>query len=258
MTKQWAHFTHSVAAWLTDPWLVSLAILTVVAFSLVLGSLRWKRRLQRVAIAVLLSYWIAISPPIAALAVEGLTNFLPAGSQDAADAIVVLTRGLDVEGDRYDLAVQLWQEHRAPRIFVTSARNVRKTRLILEEKHLPVQVLGGSLCAITTLDEATSSAGILGPQGVKRIILITDPPHLLRASLTFESFGFTVIPHASPLPATLSSAEKTVVALREYMGLVSYAVLGRFHPGSHEQLANPPKAIAQEVADRDCYLRVKA
>jgi uncharacterized SAM-binding protein YcdF (DUF218 family) len=256
MTSRWAHFTHTFAAWLTNPWLVSMALVTLIVVSLIFGSRYWRRQIRRGAIALLLAYWIAVSPPVAALAVDGLTTFLPPASQDKADAIVVLTRGGEVEGDRYQLAVTLWQEQRAPKIFVTSARNVRKTRLLLEKQNLPITALGGTLCAITTLDEATSTAAILGPQGVKSIILVTDPPHLLRASLTFESFGFQVMPQASPLPPTLSSAGKTIVALREYSGLVSYAILGRFRQRPAEQLAKPPVAIAQEVARRNCKLRV--
>jgi uncharacterized SAM-binding protein YcdF (DUF218 family) len=257
MTSKWANFTHTLSAWLTNPWSVSLVLVTVIGVTLILGSRHWRQRMRQGAIALLLAYWIAISPPVAALAVDGLTTFLPPTSQAKADAIVVLTRGIHVEGSRYELAVQLWQAQRAPKIFVTSARNVRKTRLLLEEKNLPISALGGTLCAITTLDEATSTAAILGPQGVKSIILITDPPHLLRASLTFASFGFKVIPLASALPPSLSSAGKTIVALREYLGLVSYGVLGRFRQHPPEQLAKPPAAIAQAVANRDCKLRVR-
>lgn len=257
LTARWAHLTQTVSSWLTNPWLISLSLLSIVAFSLLMRSRLWKRRLKWSAIAILLSYWLLISPPVSALAVKGLVKFVPQDSGATADAIVVLTRGQEVENSRYEMAVQLWQEKRAPRIFVTSARNVRKVRLMLESKDLPRQVLSGSLCALTTLDEATSTAAILGPEGVKKIILITDPPHMLRASLTFQGFGFSVIPHPSPLPHNLNSPLKTAVALREYFGLVSYSMLGRFQQQPGYNLENPPEGLVKEVSTRQCKMEIR-
>jgi uncharacterized SAM-binding protein YcdF (DUF218 family) len=257
ITKQWAELTHRISGWLTDPWLVSLCLLTILIFSYLLQTKRWQRYLRGGAVALLVLYWLVISPPGAALALQGLTRFLPPDPGETADAIVVLTRVEGIEGDRYLIAVQLWQQHRAPKIFATLPHNVNKVRSLLASQHVdPLPVLQGSLCALTTYDEAFSAAGILGPQGVKKIILISDPAHLLRASLTFQGFGFFVIPYASPFPPRLRSAEITASALREYFGLISYSLLGRFNAQPASHLGKPSDPVLKELADRHCQIKL--
>jgi len=65
-------------------------------------------------------------------------------------------------------------------------------------------------------------------QGVKRILLITDPYHMLRSLLTFRHLGFKVIPHFSPIPPDLSPKDKALMVFYEYLALVSYGLKGRF------------------------------
>ena len=77
------------------------------------------------------------------------------------------------------------------------------------------------------------TARLLQPQGRKQILLVTDPPHMLRSLLTFRSLGFTVIPHPSPLPQTLSPQEKDALMLREYSALFFYSLLGWFLPQNY-------------------------
>jgi len=73
------------------------------------------------------------------------------------------------------------------------------------------------------------SAQMLRQRQAKRLILITDSPHMLRSLLTFRSLGFEVIPEPIPLPSDLPSIAVSITALREYVGLMSYASAGRFH-----------------------------
>jgi hypothetical protein len=123
---------------------------------------------------------------------------------------------------------------------------------LLKQEGISSHVLEGTACTMTTNDEATSTAAILGPQGVKSIILITDPPHMLRAFLTFRSLGFSVIPHMTPFPDHLNSAKASLLAFREYTGLLSYAALGRFWQQPVANLKNPPKKRSQTIKDRGC------
>lgn len=49
-----------------------------------------------------------------------------------------------------------------------------------------------------TYSNATESARMLQPRGAKRILLVTHPDHMWRATRTFEKAGFTVYP--APIP----------------------------------------------------------
>lgn len=229
LTHLWTRFSWSVYYWLANPWAVSVSILTLLGVLSLLGVKSWKNKWVRPFIFLLLSYWLIISPPFAALAVKSLAMFVPSDPGTQGDAIVVLSRGQEIGKGRYRSAVKLLQQHRAPQLFVTGQVNIHRAARLLEEENLPYP-LRGTLCAMTTYDEAQSTAAILAPQGVKTIILMTDPPHMLRSLLTFRSFGFSVIPHMTPLPSKLGSANISFLAIREYLGLISYTLLGRFHP----------------------------
>jgi uncharacterized SAM-binding protein YcdF (DUF218 family) len=53
---------------------------------------------------------------------------------------------------------------------------------------------------------------------------------MLRSKLTFESLGFEVIPYLTPLPKQLDLKKKAFLVFREYLGLISYGLQGRFMP----------------------------
>jgi uncharacterized SAM-binding protein YcdF (DUF218 family) len=256
LTQLWAYLSWRIFYGLTNPFLVSITILAIALFPLLLNLSRWKHRLSKPALILLVTYWIIISPPVTWLATQALMLFVPADSGASADAIVVLSRGEEVENARYATAIQLWRTHRAPRIFVTGEKNLAKTLKLLEKDGISQPVLSGSACSITTYDEAISTAALLGPQGIKKIILMTDPPHMLRSFLTFSSLGFSVIPYVNPLPASLSFSKKAFLALREYLGLASYALLGRFQAQPTEQLTHPPQPVIKQVVDRHCDIKV--
>lgn len=258
--------------WLAHPsWVVAPLVLTIV-FPLLINiprhpnqvakqiaailsghPLNWQIWVSRIAAIALLVYLFLISPTLSSLATASLTWFVPVDSGASADAIVVLSRGEAANGQRYEAAAQLWQNQRAPRIFVTTQNNFAHMEKLLQQKQIPKGVLGGTQCAMTTYDEALSSAAILGLQGVQNIILITDPPHMLRSLLTFRGMGFSITPHITPLPAEMSSAERSLLALREYPGLLSYALLGRFNRQLSD-LKQPPAKTLQEIERRKCQL----
>jgi uncharacterized SAM-binding protein YcdF (DUF218 family) len=215
--------------------------------------LNWQVWLSRIAAIALLAYLFLISPTLSSVMTASLTWFVPADSGASADAIVVLGRGETAKGQRYEAAAQLWQNQRASQIFVTSQDNFIHMAELLQQRQIPVQVLSGTNCVMTTYDEAVLTAAILGPQGVEHIILVTDPPHMLRSLLTFRGMGFSVTPHITPLPAEMSSAERSLLALREYPGLLSYALLGRFSQ-QFSSLKQPPAKTLQEIEQRKCQL----
>lgn len=193
-----------------------------------LGRFCWQLRWTKLALGLAIASFIITSPPGVALAAQVMTSSIPPDSGETADAIVILGRGIGLEDSRIAAATALWQTQRAPQIFVSGIGDAPRMAQRLLKQGILATAIAGEGCSLTTEENAQFTANTLQPQGVKRIILITDPPHLLRSFLTFNSLGFEVIPHSAPLPATLGQRQETMLWLREYGGLLSYALLGRF------------------------------
>ena len=228
--SQWLSLKWVVSAWLITPPLVVLPLLTLIGLPWVIPRLRWKRQLSILATILLLIYCTALLPPTIALANFGLVSLLPRDSGVSADAIVVLGRGKDLRNSRVQVATYLWKSSRSPLIFASGSGDGSQIVQMAEAKGIPSQVLDNENCSRTTEENAQFTAAVLKPQGVRRILLVTDSPHMLRSLLTFRSVGFEVIPYLSPLPANLPSAKKSLTVFSEYMGLIKYAVQGRFSP----------------------------
>ncbi|MGG6296281.1 YdcF family protein [Leptolyngbya sp. AN02str] len=250
--RRWTRFTWGLYEWFLDPRLVTLAILVTFGVLLLLSSRRYRKRLLTLLMVVLGSYWFMLSPLFATPATAALVRFIPKDSGTPADAVVVLARGDEIEGDRYQSALELVEQGRAPRMFVTGSGNLVSTFLMLQEQAVDPTLLSGTVCARTTKDEAYSTAAILGSEGAKTIILITDPPHMLRSMLTFQGVGFQVIPHVEPAPPTLTTAERSLLAVREYLGLVSYGLLGRFR--APENPNQPEIHVLSDEKRRSCQV----
>lgn len=206
--------------WLKIPLLVVLLLLAFFAVRRVLKHPQWKRRLSKPSGILLLSGFIATLLILLAEADKGLVLFLPADT-GTAQAIVVLGRGTELGIPRIDVANQLWKAKRAPLVFVSGIGDTPRMLPLLEEKGIPKRSLDGESCSLTTPENALFSAAILQAQGIKRILLVTDGPHMWRSLLDFRSQGFTVIPHTSPLPDNLSFMDKTSLTFREYFFLVT-------------------------------------
>jgi uncharacterized SAM-binding protein YcdF (DUF218 family) len=194
--------------------------------------LPWRRQLSGLGTVLLLIYFTTQLPLTIDFAAKGLVKFLPADSGLVTDAIVVLGRGVPLRNYRVETVAELWQDHRAPLIFASGVGDAPQIIQQLKAAGIPSQALAGEDCSRTTEENARFTAKKLQPQGVKRILLVTDPPHMWRSLLTFRSFGFEVIPHISPLPPNLAANRKARIVVYEYMGLVSYGLQGRFLPQS--------------------------
>jgi uncharacterized SAM-binding protein YcdF (DUF218 family) len=144
------------------------------------------------------------------------------------------------------------KEHRAPRIFVSGMLDARIIIQFMKDSGLSDRELSGEECSQNTEENGLYTTAILRPQGVQKILLVTDPPHMLRSLLVFRSFGFTVVPHLSPLPSDLSPQQKSYVVLREYAALAKYAVNGRFRLRTREELAHPPIDVLNKITDWNC------
>jgi uncharacterized SAM-binding protein YcdF (DUF218 family) len=152
-----------------------------------------------------------------------LTMFLPRDLGTKQQAIVILGRGKPLQAERIDSAIQLWRAQRAPVIFSSGIWDTPVILRALAAQGIPSSASDGENCSTTTVENAQFSAAILQPQGIRKILLVTDGPHMWRSLLEFKAQGFTVIPHISPLPALhwMSYAD---VVWREYSFLISTSI----------------------------------
>lgn len=227
---QRSQLKYALLDWFTDPKRVLLPLLIIGLVALCLKSSPYKKSVLLSVCALGATYLILISPLGAVATTGGLTLFLSPDIGQSADAIVVLGRGPLAEQERAQAAAELWQAQRASTILTTGRGEAPRLSTKLIQLGIPLEAQLIEPKARTTEENAIRSFELLQSIGARRIVLITDQPHMLRSVLTFRSFGFETIPHPVKVPASLPAIEKTALALREYVGLISYALIGRFQP----------------------------
>ncbi len=227
-TLYWTSLSWQLFNGLTNPELVLPILLILLALPWGIKSIRHKRRWSAAVAGVLSLYLLALSPEAIAVGNRGLVQNLPQDDGSSADAIVVLGRGAELRQDRVNVAAQLWKAQRAPIIFASGMGDGEEIAQLLQEQGIPQYAIHEESCSRTTEENALFTASNLKPQHVQRIILVTDPPHMLRSALTFRGQGFDVISHPNPFPKQLSEKKKGFLVFREYLGLVSYKLQGRF------------------------------
>jgi uncharacterized SAM-binding protein YcdF (DUF218 family) len=226
--SHWASLSWKLFNLLLQQHLVLPVLAGTIAARWVLPWKRWRRPVSRVGMVLLIGYLVISTPIVAKVGGRGLTAFIPADAGQPADAIVILGRGREFRPSRVQVAADLWRAGRAPAIFASGRGDAIEIGQMLEKKEIPASAIDGEPCSATTNENAEFTAAILQPQGVKRIVLVTDPPHMLRSALTFASLGFEVIPHTSPIPQQLDKNRQTFLVFREWVGLVSYGMMGRY------------------------------
>lgn len=195
---------------------------------------------------------LCLSPLGLSLASWGLTAWLPRDSGESVDAIVILGRGEKLRDLRVIESRQLWDANRAPAIFASGMLDARFMVKTLRETGVPPQVLSGEECSQSTSENALFSSAILYSKGVRKILLVTDAPHMLRALLSFRRFGFQAIPYPIPLPDSTPPLQYAAILIREYAGLLNYAVSGHFNSVPTQTLASPPPPVTAKIDRWNC------
>ncbi len=171
---------------------------------------------------------------------------LPAAAGQA-DAIVVLASGFYEQGDptfaglqRFLHGVKLFRDGRAPKIFFSTSSFVDETTGRREADwvaslaallNLPAGKFEIVREGLTTRDESQVFARILPPQGIRTILLVTNGPHIRRATRVFTKAGLSVLPAPVQRPESVDSACDSTYALLNYamhelIGLVVYRMRG--------------------------------
>lgn len=224
----WGELKYALFNWFITPTRTLLPLIALLLITFIGKQSLYKTVIRRSACACSIIYLLLISPIGAAATIHGLTLFLSPDKGQQADAIVVLGRGSLAESERAQAAARLWQAQRAPVILTTGRGEAPRLSAQITQLGVPLEAQLIEPQARTTAENATRSFGLLQALGANRLILVTDQPHMLRSVLTFQSFGFQVTPHPVRIPPSLPTINKTALALREYVGLASYTLLGRF------------------------------
>ena len=239
-TRAWTLVSSTLLFAFSRPLILLAVVVVFASLPWFLNRSRWKKPVAIAGITLSVIYLIGISPIISTLGNRLLVSFVPPDEGEKADAIVILGRGEQQNEVRSRIAGELWQAQRAPIIFPSGRKDALSMQQIIK-KEFPEAVVEGEPCSLTTDQNAEFTAALLRPTGIKTIILVTDPPHMWRSILTFESFGLTVIPHFSPLSAATNPIKERFLVIRESLGLLSYGLMGRY--SSREV---PPPSIIYE------------
>jgi uncharacterized SAM-binding protein YcdF (DUF218 family) len=251
ISGSWVSWAGTLSDWLVRPLLVLPLFIVLFGLCGLLPRRRGRRPLRAVVVALSLTYLIGVFPMTVNLAELALNRQIPDDSGSRADAVVILGRGSQLNPSRVEVATQLWQEQRAPLMFASGINDAPEILTMLHDRGIPEQQLQGEDCSRTTYENAEFTASLLKPQGVQRILLVTDGPHMLRSWLTFRGAGFNVTPVSSASLDTLSRTRRTRLVFREYLGLVSYGLLGRFSPNQDAQAVHlTPQPSQSQTAAR--------
>ncbi|MCL6432618.1 MAG: YdcF family protein [Leptolyngbyaceae cyanobacterium HOT.MB2.61] len=235
----------------------ALILLALLWIFWLVSSRRWRRWFLRPFAILVVGFLIITSPVMVALASWGLTFPLPVDTGEPVDSIVVLGRGEALRNWRVEIADQLWENHRATKIFVSGMSDAREIIALLKDSGVSKSVLSGERCSESTEENALYSSVILRPQDIQKILLVTDTPHMLRSLLSFQSVGFQVLPHPSPLPPQWNTQEQISLIAREYFGLAEYALTGRFRPKSTDELEYAPTNHLKRLSDQGCRVQAE-
>lgn len=169
-------------------------------------------------------------------------------SSENAQAIVVLASGVLPHGapgfagyQRFMHGYKLFRDGRAPNLYVSTGAQPRNGHLeqewvasfarMLEIPGTSFEIITG---AMTTRNEAEIASATLIPQGITKILLVTNGPHIFRAVKCFEKVGFQVFPapvqNSENISDSCESGESLFhSAMHEWLGLASYYLKGHIY-----------------------------
>jgi uncharacterized SAM-binding protein YcdF (DUF218 family) len=218
----------------------------------IVSSRQQKRRFILPVAIIGVSYLFLTSPIGVTLVNHGLTFTLTPDTGEKTDAIVILGRGDSLRSNRVEVASKLWKEQRAPQIFVSGMLDAEESISQLQNWEIPKIYLSGERCSQTTEENAQFTSAVLHPQGIQKILLLTDAPHMLRSQILFQSFGFKVIAHTIPLPIHWSMNDRLGTVIREYVGLIIYWWQGRLRQRTQDEIDHPTLEVTDRLKAWNC------
>lgn len=222
-------------SWGPVKWINQILPIVILSFIVFAGFwlFRHPRQRQKLLRSKLIYALLALAIALAFL-IFSIANalFLPRDPGIPVNAIVILGRGQPLRSQRVQVATQLWQNRRAPLIFVSGIGDTPPTLQMLKDNNIPESAINGENCSLSTGENALFTAAILNPQTYPQILLVTDPPHMWRSLLEYRAQGYTVIPHPNPLPSKWRIEQKAFLAIREVIFLISSSFKLLFFPNT--------------------------
>jgi uncharacterized SAM-binding protein YcdF (DUF218 family) len=153
-----------------------------------------------------------------------------------ADAVIVLAGGgvsrhgvlSSVSFRRSVHGIVLHREGWAPLLVLSGGESESRLRATLARRlKVPADAILTVAPGYTTREEAARIDRLLRPRGVRKILLVTDAPHMVRAKALFEQVGFEVLP-APALDGT-GSAERPRGRLELFLGTLQELVALQYY-----------------------------
>jgi uncharacterized SAM-binding protein YcdF (DUF218 family)/glycosyltransferase involved in cell wall biosynthesis len=201
-----------------------------------------RRRALQVVLPVAAIFLIAFYTPVAWWFGEPLRI---SQTPQPADAIVVFAGGVGESGkagggvqERVARAVELYRDGFAPNILISSGyvfamREAEVMKAIAVANGVPDEAIVLEEQAANTYENVTRSARILDDRGWRRILLVSSPYHMQRATMTWQKVAPHIDVTATP-PAQSqfyvhergASLEQIRGLLHEYAAIVLYKLRG--------------------------------
>lgn len=161
-----------------------------------------------------------------------------------ADAIVVLGGGAWPDGTlsnsslrRAVHGIRLHRKGLAPLLLLlgpgypNGPREAEVRAALARELGIPPEAIVTDAGAWTTREEGARVKALLSPKGARRILLVTDSQHMVRAQRVFERAGFEVLPSpADEVSATANipgdRLKLTRFVLQEFLARLYYRAAG--------------------------------
>lgn len=109
---------------------------------------------------------------------------------------------------RLDHVVTLWSQGLAPLVVVTGGKQpgdrfteAEASTAYLVERGVPAEAIVAENTSRTTYDSLVGVQSLLAERGVSRVLIVSDPFHLLRSRLIAEEVG--LIAYTSPTPTSV-------------------------------------------------------
>lgn len=205
-----------------------------------------KRRLKGLWVGGIIAL-VGLSPFVLKGALRAMTGSPDDGQP--VDAIVVLGRGPEQNGERALMAAQLWDQDRAPQIFVSGMTDAPVMMKLIRDMGVPTEQISGERCSQSTWENGLFSEILLSSRNIQRILLVTDEPHLARAALVFRGFGFEVVPYPTTTDFSLKQVNQT---FRELAGLSAYGLSGKLRAPQTDQLRRAQAEANYKLKDWKC------
>lgn len=157
------------------------------------------------------------------------------------------SRDLTAATDRLFVAAELWQEKKAPLIWVSGGESngpVPESSLmrdVLQRLGVAATAINEESDSLTTFDNAAGIAAQLSTDNT-HVLLVTSALHMRRALAQFQAFDLQVTPvpadhrvrrYRSSVPGwmpTIDRLDTSTAAIHEWVGYWFYNLLGRFNP----------------------------